>query len=262
MLLQLARHQEALGDLQLLILDVAREADDLHAVFQGWRNGVQDVSRGDEEHFREIVGHVQVVIGEGVVLLRIEYLQQSGRRIATEVRADLVYLVEHEQRVLGASIAHGLDDAPRQGTDVGASVTADFCLVPDTAQGDSNERATQRLGNRLAHGGFARAGRSHKTEDRRAHLVGGQLAHSHVFQDSLFRLGQPVVMRIKDLFSMGDVHVVFCGFMPRQIDEPVQVRADDAHLWRSRGHHAQTLQFLRRFLLSGLRHTGGSDLLS
>ncbi len=49
--------------------------------------------------FREIVDDSQVVIAEGVVLLGVENLEQGGRRIAPDVRTELVDLVEHEDRV-------------------------------------------------------------------------------------------------------------------------------------------------------------------
>ena len=44
-------------------------------------------------------GDVEVVVAEGVVLLRVEHLEQRRGRIAAEVGAHLVDLVEHEHRV-------------------------------------------------------------------------------------------------------------------------------------------------------------------
>ncbi len=55
---------------------------------------MQDVGRGDEKYFREIVFNVEVVILERVVLFRVEHFEQRRTRIATEVRAQLVDFVE------------------------------------------------------------------------------------------------------------------------------------------------------------------------
>ena len=96
--LDLPRHQVALGDLQLLQVGVAGQLDDLHAVQQRPRNGVEHVGRGDEHHLGQIEGQRQVVVGEVVVLLGVEHLEQGAGRIAAEVLAQLVDLVEHEQR--------------------------------------------------------------------------------------------------------------------------------------------------------------------
>ena len=48
--LDLPRHEVVLGDVQLLFDRVAGEVDDLHAVAQRRRDGVQLVGRGDEEN--------------------------------------------------------------------------------------------------------------------------------------------------------------------------------------------------------------------
>ena len=48
--LDLAAHQIAVRDLELLVGGVAGEADDLHAVAQRPRNGVEHVRGGDEHH--------------------------------------------------------------------------------------------------------------------------------------------------------------------------------------------------------------------
>ena len=87
-----------LRDLDLLVLGVAGDADDLHAVHQG-RRDVERVRRRDEHHVGEIVVDLEVVIVEGVILLGIEHLEQRRRRIAAEIGAHLVDLVEQEQRV-------------------------------------------------------------------------------------------------------------------------------------------------------------------
>ena len=71
---------------------------------------------------------------ELAVLLRVENLQQRRRRIAAEVLAELVDLIEQEKRVGGASLLQVRDDLARQRADVCPTVTADLGLVADPAQ--------------------------------------------------------------------------------------------------------------------------------
>jgi len=65
----------------------------------------------DEDHFGEVVGHLEVVIAERVVLLGVEDLEKRRARVAAEVRTDLVDLVEHEHGIDLARGLHVLEDA-------------------------------------------------------------------------------------------------------------------------------------------------------
>ena len=105
-LLDLARHQVALGDLELLLLGVAGELDHLHAVAQRRRDRLELVRGGDEEDPREVERQVEVVVAEGGVLLGVEHLEHRARRVAAEVGAHLVDLVDHQDRVVRAGVAH------------------------------------------------------------------------------------------------------------------------------------------------------------
>ncbi len=63
--------------MHLLVLGIAGDADDLHAVHQRRRN-VERVRRRNEHHVREVVIDLEVMVVEGVVLLRIQHLEQRG----------------------------------------------------------------------------------------------------------------------------------------------------------------------------------------
>src|SRR5665648_923939 len=78
----LPRHQIVPGDVELLLDRVPGEEDDLHAVAQRSRDGFELVGRGDEQHLAEVERQVHVVVAEGDVLLRVEHLEQSARRVA------------------------------------------------------------------------------------------------------------------------------------------------------------------------------------
>ena len=158
--LDLARHEIALGDLELLGLGVAGELDDLHAVAQRPRDRVQVVGRGDEHDLGEVEGEVEVVVAEGGVLLGVEHLEHRAGRVAAEVRAHLVDLVDHEQRVVGAGVAQRADDHAGHGADVGAAVPADLGLVAHAADADALELAAQRPRHRAPQRRLADAGRA------------------------------------------------------------------------------------------------------
>ena len=49
---------------------------------------------------REVEGQVEVVVAEGVVLLRVEHLEHGAGGVAPPVGAHLVDLVDHEHRVV------------------------------------------------------------------------------------------------------------------------------------------------------------------
>ena len=108
-------------------------------------------------------GEVEVVVAEGVVLRRVEHLEQRRGGVAAEVGAHLVDLVEHEDRVARAGVAQGPDDRPGQRADVGAAVAADLGLVAHAADRDPLELAPQRPGDRAAEAGLADARRARRS---------------------------------------------------------------------------------------------------
>ena len=154
---ELARDQVALRDVELLVDRVAGELDHLHPVAQRAGDRVEDVRRGDEHHLGEVERQVEVVVAEGVVLRRVEDLEHRARRVAAEVGAHLVDLVDHEHRVARAGVAQRADDRPRHRADVGAAVAADLGLVADAADRDPLELAPERPGDRAAEAGLADA---------------------------------------------------------------------------------------------------------
>ena len=109
---------------------------------------------------------VEVVVAEGVVLRRVEDLEHRARRVAAEVGAHLVDLVDHEHGVARAGVAQGADDRPRHRADVGAPVAADLGLVADAADRDALELAAERAGDRAPEAGLADPGRADEAEDR------------------------------------------------------------------------------------------------
>ena len=104
------RDQVLSGYFQFFLIDVAGEFDDLHPVPESRQNGVAHVCRGDEHDLGKVKGHVQIVIAEGMILLRVKDFQQCGRRVSAEIGSDLVNFVKHEYGVVGPGILEPLND--------------------------------------------------------------------------------------------------------------------------------------------------------
>ena len=126
MLLDLLRHEIVLRDLDLLLCEVSADIDHLHTVLEGRLNAVYIVRRGDKQDVRKIVIDIEVVIMEGRILLRIKGFKESRRRIALEVAADLVNLVEHNHRIGCTRTVDAVEDTSRKCTDICLPMTADF----------------------------------------------------------------------------------------------------------------------------------------
>ena len=197
-----------LGDGELLLVGVAGEANDFHAVEESGLNGVQQVGGDDEHHVGEVIGHAEVVIAEGVVLFGIENLEESGGWIAAVVGADLVDLVEHENGIRGLGLIDSLDDAAGERADVGSAMPADLRLVAHSTEGDSDELAIESAGDGTAQRCLAYSGRADEAEDRTFHLCAAQLAHGEVFEDALFDLLQIVVILVKDRAGPAEFEIV------------------------------------------------------
>ena len=204
-------------------------------------HAVEVVGRADEHDLRQVERHVEVVVAERRVLLGVEHLEHRAGRVAAEVGAHLVDLVDHEQRVVGARVAQRADDRPGHRADVGAAVAADLGLVAHAADADALELAAQRAGDRLAQRRLADAGRPDEAEDRAAR-VRLELAHGEELEDAVLDLLDVVVVGVEHLARVVEVEVVLGADAPRQRRDPLQVGADDAVLGGLGGQLLQAVQ--------------------
>ena len=223
----------ALRDAELLVLGVAGELDDVHAVEQRPGNRVERVRGADEQHLREVERQVEVVVAEVPVLLRVEHLEHRARRVAAEVGAHLVDLVDQQHRIQRLGVAQRADDRPRHRADVGAAVAADLGLVAHAADRDAHELAPERARDRLAERRLADARRPDEAEDRPGDLA-LELRDGEVLDDPLLDLVEVVVVLVEDPAGLLEVEVVLGRLVPRQREDPLEVRADDAVLGRGR----------------------------
>ena len=178
---------------------------------------------------------------ELVVLLRIEHLEQRRRRIAAEILAELVDLVEQEQRVGRPRLLDVRDDLARKRADVGPAVTADLGLVANAAQRLADELAARRARDRAAERGLADARRPDEAQDRPLELVGARLDRE-IFDDPVLDLLQPVMVLVEHPLGLGDVLLELRLLAPRQAEQNVEIVAGDGRLGRHRRHCAELLE--------------------
>ncbi len=200
------------------------------------------------------------MIVEGVVLLRVEHLQQRAGGVAAEVGGHLVHLVEQEDRVGAAAALHVLDDLARHRPDVRPPVAADLGLVAHAAQRDAHEGAPRGPGDAAAQRGLAHPGGAHEAEDRALVLL-HQGLHRQVLDDALLDLLQAVVVLLQHLLGPLQVAVVVGVHLPGQVQHPVDVVAHHRGLGRHGGHHLEPPQLAVQLLLGLLAQRLGRDLV-
>src|SRR5829696_5931534 len=267
-LVQLAGQQVVAGDGQLLVLGVAVQADDLHAVKQRARDRLDHVGGGDEQHVRQVQLDLEVVVPEGVVLGRVEHLEQGRGGVAAPVGTDLVDLVEQEHRVHGPGLLDGPGDPAGLGADIGAPVAADLGLVADAAEGDPDELAAHGPGDRLAQRGLADTRRADQGDDRPGAapaLVGqaplaAELAHGQVLEDAVLHVLEAGVVGVQDPPGLGDVQGVGGLLAPGQLGHGVEPGPDPAVLGVLLAGPLQAADLPLDRLADGLGHLALLDL--
>ena len=244
-------------DLRLLVLRVAGDADDLHAVHEG-RRDVQRVGRRHEHDVGEIIVDLEIVVVEARVLLGVEHFEQRRGRVAAEVLAHLVDLVEQEQRVGRLGLAHRLDDLAGHRADVSAPMPSDLRLVAHAAERNPHEFPSRGLGDGSTQGRLAHARRTHEAQDRSRELVGAAL-NREIFDDALLHLVEPVMVRVQRRLSERQIPLDLGALVPRDRQQPIEVIAHDRRLGRHGRHLLQLLE-LGLSLVSGfLRKLGFLD---
>ena len=195
------------------------------------------------------------MVGELVVLGRIERFQQGRGGVAPEVRPHLINLVQDEHGVARAGLLQALQDATREGADVRPAVAANLGLVADAAERDPNELAAQGAGDALAQTGLADAGWADKADDG-AFTRAGELAHGQELQHALFDFGQAVVVFVQDGLGGAHVQSFFGLHRPGQRKHRVQIGPDDHALGDAEGHFLQPVYFFQGALQHRLGHLG------
>src|SRR6266496_2326668 len=240
--LQLPLYEISLGNFDFLALGVTGYGNHFNPIPQRFGHALDVVRRADEDYLRQIKRHVEVTIDKRVVLPRIEHFEQRAGRVAAKVRADLVDLIKHKNRVPRTCAPQFLNDSARHRPDVRAAVTADLRFIAHTAETDPHKFAAQRIGNRLAKAGFAHTRRPEKTEDRAVPLW-IKFAHSQIFDQPLFYFFQIVMVAIEDLLGLIEIEVVFAQLIPRKIGNNLDVTHNHREFRTGGWNEIEPLQF-------------------
>src|SRR5208282_2191091 len=115
-----------------------------------------------------------------------------------------VDLVEHHHAVAAAGPADPLNDVPRQRSDIGAAVAADFGFVMCSAEADPHEFPAGRARDALAERGLADTGRADKAQDRTA-AARVELLNGQVLEDTPLDFAQAVMVGVEGPARLGDV---------------------------------------------------------
>ncbi|MNV11974.1 hypothetical protein D3C71_1025570 [compost metagenome] len=199
------------------------------------------------------------MIAKSVVLLGVQHLQQRTRRVASEVRAQLVDLVQQEQRIARAHLRQALQHLARQRADVRAAVPTDFSFVAHATQGHAHVLAARGLGNGLPQRGLAHARWPHQAQDGSLHLVHA-LLHRKIFKDAVLYLVQAKVVFVEHAFGIDQVMLDLGLLTPRQRREHVNVVTHHGGLGRHGRHQLELLEFCISLLARLGRHLGELDL--
>ena len=210
------RGQQVLScDGELFDRRISVKLNDLHPVQQRLWNRVRRVCRADEQHIRQVVGDVHVVIRKGVVLLRIQNLQQGAGRIAVVGSGELVHFVQHHDRVRSAALLDPVHDSARHRADVGPPVAADIRFVPDAAQTHTDVFAFQRFGDAAPDACLAGARRAHEQQDR-TRLFPLEVHHRDLLDHTALNLLQTVVILFQDFPRLVQVDDLGFRLLPVQ----------------------------------------------
>ncbi len=199
------------------------------------------------------------MVGKGVVLFRIQYLEHGRGRITPEIGRHLVDLIQQEQGITHPHLGQVLDDLARQGADIGAPVTTDLRLVAHATQGHARELAVGGAGDGPAQGGLAHTGWPHQAQDRALELL-HPLLHREIFQDALLDLLQAIMILFQHRLGARQVVQDLGALFPGHAHQPVDVVTHHRGFRRHGGHELQLVELGHGLGLGLLAHAGLFDL--
>ena len=164
------------------------------------------------------------MIQKFAVLLRIENFQQRRGRVSLIAGANLVDLIDHDDRVGALAGLHHLDKLAGEGADVGAPVPLDLGFIANATHAEAVEVAANGARNGAAQRGFPNPGRTHKTEDGSGHRA-LEDADREELEYALLDVLKPIVVLVQNAPGARQIEVILCQNAPRQTGEPVEVGA-------------------------------------
>ena len=191
------------------------------------------------------------MIHEAAVLLRVKHFQQCGRSIALVIAADLINLIQENQRIVHTCIFQCGRQSARQRTDIRTSVSANLCFIPHSAKTNTHITLVQRACDGACNGGLTGSGRSHQTENR-AFAFRCQTADCKEFQHSVLHLFQTVMLVLEYLLCALQVQTVRVTLIPRESKQGLDIATGYRTFGGASRDTLKMLDFLTDFLLHGL----------
>ena len=187
----------------------------------------------------------------GVILLRIQNLQQGGTGISAVVRTHFINFVQQQHWIGASCLGHGRHYPAGHGTHIGFPMTPDVRFIMDAAQRNPSHFPVQTSGNRIGNAGLADTGRTYQAQNLgwhfRCHLPNG-----NSFQNSLLDLFQTEVIMFQNLFCRSHIHPFFGLLVPGKIQHRIQIVAKNGTLGRSEGLLLQTIHIFQQLLFQFL----------
>ena len=183
------------------------------------------------------------MVVEAVVLLGIQHLKQSRRRIPSKIAGELVYLVQEKNRIRRACPLNALDNLSGHGPNIGPAMTANFGLIPHSPQRGAHKLSASRPGDGTSEGCLPNPRRPHETKNRSLELL-NQLVNCEILQNALFGLLQPIMIIIENFLRLREVQIFGGAFIPRKIQAPIHIIANNRSLSAHGGHELKLLQLL------------------
>ena len=180
------------------------------------------------------------------ILLRIQHLQQSRTRIAAPVIAQFVNFIKQKQRIGRSGLFHAFNNFARHGTDIRPPMSADFRFIAHTAQWSPHKTAPGYLGDGFAQRSFAHARRTDQTQNRTFDFISTRL-HRQIFDNAFLDLFQPVMIFFQHFHCLGNVFVNLGTLLPGNVQQPVQIVADNRCFGRHAAHIFQLFDFGQSF---------------
>ena len=200
-------------NLEFLDRCVSRELNDLHTVEQRFRDCIRRVRRADKQYIRQIIRNIHIMIREAEILLRVEHLEESRSRIAVVVPAQLVDLVQHDDRIRSTGCLHRIHNASGHCTDIGSAVAPDFRLVAYASKRNADILSSKCLCNALPDACLAGSRRSNEQKNR-AGLFPVQAHDRKLLNHTVLDLLQSVVILVQNLLCLFQIDFLRSCFLP------------------------------------------------
>ena len=241
MLCKLLGQQVIFRNHQFFFIRIRTQFDNLHTIQQWARNCIQCIGSGNKHDLRKIIGNLQIMIPIGLVLLGIQYFQQSRTGIAPIIGAHFIDLVQQEQWVAALCLGQRCDHPTGHRTDIGLPMTADIRFIPHATQRNPSHISIQRSCDGICHRSLTYTGRAYQTKDLRRHL-GCKLTNRNGFQNALFHFFHSVVIPVKNALRCSNVDPLLGLLVPGKLQNRIQIVTDHGCFRRAKGLLSQPIQ--------------------